>query len=308
MLSDRSGCWNSTIPGYSAALYEFCSSDASTASTCGLYHYHLQQGWWGGALLFIPCEVHQTDHFQGLNKSRKILTPNWLFPSSVSANTYQAWWRDWIQLRVVRLSWDDSEHHHRCESAVRAPVRQRDAQSEKPRCCHVSFHCSDKQWCNCLFYRTDRSCSDTTTSNVTRKDTAAVRTSPSAGTCLSGFFFLCRTKATRGTAKTTAAAALEDAGKVINFSALLFLPRLLPQSYSWMQRNVFFFLLFYFFSTPSLLLDLGGLPERDAPSRAALFSIHCDTLKVHHVSWSGAELQVGEGGNALDKQWGTQVE
>lgn len=63
-----------------------------------------------------------------------------------------------------------------------------------------------------------------------------------------------------------------------------------------------FFLLFYFFSTPSLLLDLGGLPERDAPSRAALFSIHCDTLKVHHVSWSGAELRVGEEGNALDKQ------
>lgn len=52
-------------------------------------------------------------------------------------------------------------------------MRQCDAQSEKPRCCHVSFQCSDKQWCNCLFYRTDRSCSDTTTSNITRKDTAA---------------------------------------------------------------------------------------------------------------------------------------
>lgn len=66
----------------------------------------------------------------------------------------------------------------------------------------------------------------------------------------------------------------------------------------------FFFFFFSIFFSLSLLLDVSGLPERDAPSHAALFSIYCDTLKVQHVSSKGAELRVGGGPSEGGWQWG----
>lgn len=89
------------------------------------------------------------------------------------------------------------------------------------------------------------SCSDTATSNITRKDTAAARTSLSAGTRYSRFFFFFFEPMRREEQpKPAAAAALEDAGKVINFSSLLFLPRLPARIIFMNAKERLFFLLF----------------------------------------------------------------
>lgn len=98
-------------------------------------------------------------------------------------------------------------------------------------------------------------------------------------------FLVLNPTTTRG--RRERSSALEDTEKSLTSVVFVLLP-LSPEWYSCMQRNV---------SSPLCCLIsacLVGLPVCSPPP-ALLFSIHYDTLKVHHVSYGGEWSSRGGG-------------